>query len=212
MKKTIWQPLVLGVVLGLLAGVTTAGGLSFLAPGIADNAVGLFMTLLLLAAALGGPLAGAIAPAVFVPIVILFGPPEMKETLTVPASFWSNLLSLAITAALVGFAYRWIFERVKMPARLLPWAGIVIIFYVISVPASIIPQYLSEGPTNEMFPAVWGAFRTYIPQAILDVFITSLVFVALPRSHVRPLWYVPKIAPEQKRGIPDKERPGALCG
>ena len=51
MKKTIWQPLVLGVVLGLLAGIATVTGLSFLTPGITDNAIGFYVTLFLLAAA-----------------------------------------------------------------------------------------------------------------------------------------------------------------
>jgi len=126
MKKTIWQPLVLGVALGLLAGIATVTGLSFLTPGITANAIGFYVTLFLLAAALGGPLAGATAPAVFVIVSALFGSPEMKEIITIPAVFWSNLLALGTTVALVGFAYRLIFERVKMPVRLLPWAGLII--------------------------------------------------------------------------------------
>jgi len=59
MKKTIWRPLVLGVVSGLLAGIATVTGLSFLTPGSTNNTIGFYMTLFLLAAALGGPLAGA---------------------------------------------------------------------------------------------------------------------------------------------------------
>ena len=61
MKKIIWQPLVLGIVLGSLAGISMVTGLTFLTPGIATNVIGFFVTLLLLSAALGGPLAGIIA-------------------------------------------------------------------------------------------------------------------------------------------------------
>jgi hypothetical protein len=198
MKKTIWQPLVLGVVFGLLAGIATVTGLSFITPGITDNAIGFYVTLFLLSAALGGPLAGAIAPAVMVIISALFGPPEMKEIITIPAVFWSNLLSLGITMALVGFAYRLIFERLKMPARLLAWAGIIIAYYFISISASIIPQYYLLGdPPSEILPAVLGAYKTYIPQAIFDICFTSLVFIALPARYRRPLWYESKKAPEQ---------------
>jgi len=198
MKKTIWQLLVLGVVFGLLAGIATVTGLSFITPGITDNAIGFYVTLFLLSAALGGPLAGAIAPAVMVIISALFGPPEMKEIITIPAVFWSNLLALGITMALVGFAYRLIFERLKMPARLLAWAGIIIAYYFISISASIIPQYYLLGdPPSEILPAVLGAYKTYIPQAIFDICFTSLVFIALPARYRRPLWYESKKAPEQ---------------
>ena len=198
MKKTIWRPLVLGVVFGLLAGIATVTGLSFLTPGITQNAIGFYVTLFLLAAALGGPLAGAIAPAIMMIISALFGPPEMKEIITIPAVFWSNLLALVITVTLVGFAYRLIFDRLKMPAPLLAWAGIVIAYYLISIPASIIPQYyLSGDPTSEILPAVLGAYKIYIPQAIFDICFTSLVFIALPARYRRPLWCESKKALEQ---------------
>jgi len=106
--------------------------------------------------------------------------------------------------ALVGLAYRTIFERVKMPARLLVWAGIVIACYVIGLPSSLIPQdYLLGDPPSDILPAVLYSYQTYIPQAIFDILITSLVFMALPSSHTRPLWYEPIKALEQNDGIPD---------
>ena len=189
MKKTIWQPLLLGAVLGLLAGIATVTGLSFLTPGITDSAIGFFVTLFLLAAALGGPLAGAIAPVLWVIITASFGSPEMKAILTIPAVFWSNLLALGTTVALVGFGYRLIFERVVMPARLLAWAAIVIAYYAISIPSSIIPQYYFLGdPASEILPAILATYKTYIPQAIFDIIFTSLVFIALPARYRRPLW------------------------
>ena len=84
MNKTIWQPVMLGITAGLLAGIGTAANLSFLISGITDNAIGFFVTLFLLAAALGGPLAGAIAPALWVTISALFGPPDMQAVITPP--------------------------------------------------------------------------------------------------------------------------------
>jgi hypothetical protein len=99
-KKTIWQPLALGVVLGVLAGISTATGLSFLTSGITDNAIGFYGTLLLLAAALGGPLAGVIASTLLITISTLFGPPDMKAVLSDPIAFWSNLLAVGTTVAL----------------------------------------------------------------------------------------------------------------
>ncbi len=193
MKKTVWRPVVLGVTLGALAGITTVTGLSFLTVGITENAIGFYVTLFLLAAALGGPLAGAIAPMLWVIIGALFGPPNVAAIVTIPAVFWSNLLALGITVAAIGFAYRLIFERLKMPARLLAWAGIIIVWYLISLPLSLVPQYLLLGnPPSEILPAIQYGYESYFPQAIFDIVITSLVFVALPATYARPLWYEPR--------------------
>jgi len=202
MKRTIWQPLVLGVVSGLLAGIAMVTGLSFLSPGITDNAIGFFVTLFLLAAALGGPLAGVVAPTLFLVIGTWFGPPDVKELLVDPVTFWSNLLALVTSVVLVGLAYRLIFERMKMPARLLAWVGIVTAYYVISIPSSVIPQYwLNENPASEILPAVLYGYEIYYPQAIFDIFFTSLVFIALPKRFRRPLWYLPKQTSEQNSAV-----------
>ena len=122
----------------------------------------------------------------------------MKAILSDPVTFWSNLLAQGISIALVGFAYRLIFERLKMPVRLLAWAGIVIAYYLVSVPGSNIPQYLLHGePASQILPAVVYGYKTYFPQAIFDIVITSLVFIALPSAYTRPRWYEPKKAPAQ---------------
>jgi len=189
-KKIIWQPLVLGIVLGSLAGISIITGLTFLTPGLATNAIGFYVTLLLLSAALGGPLAGIVASILMITISALFGSPDMKAVIAIPAVFWSNLLMLGIIETLAGFGYRFIFERLKMPARLAPWAGIVIVYYLLNSPISLTLQYFLLGdPLSEVMPAVLYNYQTYIPQAIFDILITSLIFIALPARYLRPLWY-----------------------
>lgn len=206
MKKTIWRPLVLGVGLGVLAGISIAAGLSFLALGITNIAIGFYMILLLLAAASGGPLAGAIASILLVIISALFGGPDAKAILNDPASFWSNVIALVITMALVSFAYRLTFERLKSPIRLLAWAGIVLAGYALLVPASTTPQYVLNGdPVSEILPAILYGYQTYLPQVVFDIIITCLVFIALPAAYARPLWYEPNIA-SKRDGRTDKER------
>ena len=74
-----------------------------------------------------------------------------------------------------------------MPARLLFWAGIVIIVYVIIAPANLIMQYYFQNETG-VLPAILGVYRVYLPQAIFDIFFTSLVFIAMPTRYRRPLW------------------------
>ena len=190
MKKTIWQSLVLGIVLGSLAGISLITGLTFLTPGLATNAIGFYVTLLLLSAALGGPLAGIVASILMITNSALFGSPEIKAVIGIPAVFWSNLLMLGIIETLAGLGYRFIFERLKMPVRLLPWAGIVIVYYLLNSPISLTLQYFLLGdPLSEVIPAILYSYQTYIPQAVFDIFITSLIFIALPSRHLRPLWY-----------------------
>jgi len=210
MKKTIWQPLVLGIVLGSLAGISLVTGLTFLTPGIATNAIGFYVTLLLLSAALGGPLAGIIASTLMIIISALFGSPEMKAVITIPAVIWSNVLMLGMIGTLAGFGYRFIFERLKMPVRLLPWAGIVIAYYLLNSPISITLQYFLLGdPLSEVLPAVLYSYQTYVPQAIFDIFITSLIFIALPSRYLRPLWYASKKAPDQNIEVQVNWKEGA---
>jgi hypothetical protein len=205
MKKTLWQPLVLGVVFGLLAGIAMSSGLSFMISGSeASNAVGFYLALFLLSAALGGPLAGAITSTICVFVVAWFGPVDMKEILSDPVTLWSNVLVTGILLALVGFAYRLIFERVKMPARLLPWAGIVIIYYVFQSPILISLQFFISGGVD-LLSNILSSYQTYIPQAIFDICFTSLVFIALPARYRRPLWYESTKTSESAGSVIPKE-------
>jgi hypothetical protein len=190
MKKTIWLPLGLGTAFGLLAGITTATGFIFIVPGASDteNAVGVIITIFLLAAALGGPLAGVICTTLWVIISAQFGPPDIKSIISIPEIFWAHIFEFGLLVALVGFAYRWIFERFKMPARLLAWSGVVILFYLINPPIMLsLQDYMLGG--IDILPATLSNYRIYLPQAIFDIIFTSLVFVALPARYRKPLWY-----------------------
>lgn len=199
MKKTIWQPLVLGVAFGLLAGIAMVSGLSFMLSSTeASNVIGFYMALFLLSAAIGGPLAGAITSTICVLFVAMFGAPDMKAVSSDPVVLWTNVVVMGTLVALIGFAYRLIFERVKMPARLLPWAGIVIAFYLLSSPINIGIQFTLNGEAG-ILSAVLGSYKDYIPQALFDIFFTSLVFIALPARYRRPLWI------EVKPGTPSLE-------
>lgn len=202
MKRTIWLPPVVGAVFGLLAGVAAVTELSFIVEGTdSSNAIGFFITLLLLAAAVGGPLAGAIGPAVFVAVSSWYGPADMQAILSEPAVFWTNTLVLGVLFALVGLAYRWLFERVKMPGRLLPWAGIVVAIYILNSPIIITLQSFLVGGID-LLPAILFSYQTYWPQALFDIVVTSLIFVALPERYRKPQWYEPRVAPEQDNLYP----------
>ena len=198
MKKTIWQPIVLGVGCGSLVGIAMATGLSITVTS-ADTAdvVGFHMTVFLLSAALGGPLAGFIAPAITLMFTIWFGSSEMKAVLSDPVMFWTNLFVIGGIMALIGFGYRLIFERVKMPVRLLPWVGIVFVLYALHPSILFILQTNPDDINIILTKAIQG-FKNSAPQMIFDIFFTSLVFFALPLSYAHPLWYVSRKAPDRK--------------
>lgn len=205
MKKTVWRPLVLGIALGLLASIATITDLTFIVPAAGStNVVGFYMTLLLLAAALGGPLAGAIASTLLIVIPALFGPPEVVESWSDPVVFWTNLVVVGTVVASVGLAYHLIFERVNMTARLLIWAGIVVAVYVIITPANLVLQYTLHGEVG-VLPVVLAIYRLYIPQVICDIVFTSLVFVALPARYRRPLWITQRPALHREDQAPATE-------
>lgn len=189
MKKTVWQPLVFGLVFGLLAGLGVITDLSFIVSGTdTDNLIGFWMILLLLASTLGGPLAGVIASTLLVIIANFYSPPEMQAIVYDPVIFWTNLFVLAVLMVLVGFVYRLVFEREKMPQRLVWWVGLVILVHLINIPANLLLQYYFHNETG-VFPVILTAYKIYVPQALFDIFITSLVFIALPVRYSRPRWY-----------------------
>ena len=187
MKKTIWIPLVLGAVFGVVAGASWAANLTFLAGGWA---IGFYVVFYLLAAALGGPISSILSVSLVLIIVIFLGPADIKVIASNPIIFTTNWIVISIELILISFVYRLIFERLKMPTRLLPWIGMVILYYVILVPTLSYSQtmlgYPVPQPVSEFITA---SYKGYIPQVIADIVITSLIFFALPERYRRPLWY-----------------------
>lgn len=189
MKRTIWRPVALGIIMGVLAGTSVVTDLMFFdySPET-SNAIGFYMTLMLLANALGGPLAAVIAPSIFITMSAYLGPPYMQELMREPNVFWSNLVVMGALMLFIGLGYRVIYERLSMPARLLPWAGLVVGLYIANIPIIMGIQFYLAG-TDGLLAAILDGYRDYIPQMLLDIFITSLVFIALPAAYRRPLWY-----------------------
>ena len=189
MKRAIVQPIAFGTIFGLLAGTVIVAGLTFLTPGLTANAIGFYGSLFLISSALGGPLAGALSPFIALSISASFGSPEMQELLAAPEVFWPNTVTAGLSLALVGLAYRRIFERLKMPLRLVAWGGIIAAYYILLIPTNNAAQnLLLNDPVSEILPEILYGFQTLYPQAIFDIFFTSLVFIAMPARFRRPLW------------------------
>jgi hypothetical protein len=184
MKRAFWLPILIGSAFGLLAGISLSVNLVIITSS--SWAIGFYVTLYLLSTALGGPLAGLLTPVVTLTIIALFGYPELKTMASDPVIYWTNVVVIGGTVSMLGFAYRFIFRRYKMPMRLLPWAGIAAAYYIISVPSLILLQsfFIESGSLVE-------AFKGFLPQLIFDVAATSLIWLALPEHFRKPLWVEP---------------------
>jgi hypothetical protein len=97
--------------------------------------------------------------------------------------------------ALIGLGYRSIFERMKIPARLLPWAGIVFVLYALH-PSILLILQTNTNNMNFILTKALEGLKDSAPQMLFDICFTSLVFIALPARYRRPLWYESKKAPE----------------
>ena len=119
MKKTIWQPLILGTRMGILAGICN-GYRPLISHPRYYHKCNRFLWDSFAALRCPRRTAGrrSSVSIIFLVISALFGSPEMKAVITIPAVFWSNVLMLWMIETLAGFGYRFIFERLKMPGAL----------------------------------------------------------------------------------------------
>jgi hypothetical protein len=198
MKKTIWIPLVIGLVFGLIAGLATIANISFVIPP-GGWAIGLYGICLVLAAALGGPLAAVEAELIW----LLSGlvAPTTRSLVSIPFVFWTNLIVNGGFFILVAFAYRFIYERWTMPKRLLGWIVILIGYFVLHLPALVLSQFAVAPAfmSSAVAPLttveyIMQSYLANIPSFIVDTVVTSLIWFALTERYRKPLWYEAKPA------------------
>lgn len=110
----------------------------------------------------------------------------------------ASLLAHAAGGLWMGLGYKiLVYNRLKMPFLLVGWALLVLAFYyVFAVPGFVIGQAIfypegfldSYGAGASVINAYAILSRGVLPEAALTTVVTTLVFVALPRRHRRPLW------------------------
>lgn len=201
MRKSIWIPLVLGGVLGLLDFVSLA--VNFLIPLGPFGATGPQEVLVMMAAALGGPLGLSLAQIFqdlgiylyFLPTQLL---PEQMSSLGVLialADFSAHILALLV----VAWGYRFLHQRAqKIYTFCAGWILIVFSYYTLlvllqSLLIGLVVQV--KHPPSEMF---WNN----LPECLVVTLITTLIMVALPARYRKPQWYETKQMADRKGEIP----------
>ena len=110
----------------------------------------------------------------------------------------ASLLAHVSGGLWMGLSYKLLaYNHLKMPFLLIGWVMLVLVFYyVFAVPGFVIGQMIfypegfldSYGAESSVVDAYAILSRGVLPEALLTTFVTTLVFVALPRRHRRPLW------------------------
>jgi len=201
-KKTIWIPFVLGSALGLIdfASLTV----DFLIPLGLFGATGPQEVLVLISAALGGPL-GLLVACLFQEVghhffflKALFSPEQMasRGTLYSIADFSAHILA----ALAVAYCYKFLHQRAKKVYVFFGgWILIVVIYYTLLV----LLQFFLIGFVIDL-PPLSALFRNFLPEFLVVTIISTLIWVALPRRYRKPLWIEPKKAPDQKGEKPNE--------
>lgn len=175
MNKKIWLSLIVAIVFGLVVLTIVLAGFTVPIPGtgVVTDPREIFVTI---GSALTGPL-GALIVGCFAGIAEPGGIPL------------ASLLGHIAGALWMAFAYKkLVYERLKMPTRLIGWIILIIIYYyVFVVPGFAIGLVAFYGE-----PDVLGLYMALSKGVIVEVLITTIVttlaLLALPQKYHRPLW------------------------
>ena len=186
-KKTIWIPIVGGLIFGALSFLISAVNFTI---SISDDLIlGPWEILNTLSAALFGPLGllitqlGMDTGAYFYLIKGVY--PAPQDIHFIMGDYVAHVLAMLATA----FGYRFFYTRVKMPFLLVGWVVTLIIFYTVL-------WFIQVPLFNAAVPGLGATFMGYlssaIPEFITTSVITSLILLALPQRLRRPQWYESK--------------------
>lgn len=109
---------------------------------------------------------------------------------------WASIFAHVLGGLWMGFSYKHlVYHRLQMPAVLGGWAALVLAYYyVFVIPGFVIGQaffYPSKESISDV-AALVGAYsllaKGVVPEALLTMLVTTLIYTGLPRRHRRPLW------------------------
>jgi hypothetical protein len=197
LKKTIWIPIVGGLIFGALSYLTTVANLTIQISE--DLILGPWEILNTLSAALFGPI-GLLITELGLDISGYFY--LIRGVYPAPQDIYfmvGNYFAHVAAMLLIAFGYRLIYQRMKMPRLLAGWVLIMSIYYLVGVILSVILH-------NIAVPGLGATFRGYFSSVrlefILVTVVTLLILLALPERYRKPQWYEAKQVPDQSVEIP----------
>ena len=184
MKKTIWIPIVIGLVAGILNYATMA--VNFTVTLANDLVLAPSEIFNLFAGALGGPIAMVINELLWdiSAYQFVFGPAYPWPIYMTIANSIAHIISMLVAI----FAYRLIYQRMKMPLRLAAWILLVGIYYFLL----LLPLQVSLFKIAMPALTYQDYISTFYPEFIATAIVTSLIWIALSEPFRKPLWYESK--------------------
>ena len=195
MKKTIWIPIVGGLLLGALSFLISASNITIQVSQ--DLNLGPWEIFNTISAALFGPIGFLITQLgmdlggyLYLLKDVSAGSQNINFVL---CGYVAHSASLMI----VAFGYRYIYQRMKMPKLLAGWSLTLGIYYIV---LAILQVFLYNIFIPDLEATYAFYFRNIPVELILIIVITSLILLALPERYRRPQWS------ESKSGTPSTEK------
>ncbi len=109
---------------------------------------------------------------------------------------WASMFAHIAGGLWMGISYKHlVHNRLKMPAMLAGWAALVLAYYYgFVIPGFVIGQAFfypgreSIADAGALMQAYYLLAKGVVPEALLTMLVTTLIYSALPRRHRRPLW------------------------
>jgi hypothetical protein len=198
-KRTIWIPVVGGLLLGILSFLITAANITV---QISDDLIlGPWEIINTLSAALFGPIGLLITELGLDTSGYLY---LIKGVYPAPQDTYfmiGNYIGHTSAMLVVAFSYRFLYRRMKQPLLLAGWVLIMGIYYLLGV-------FLQVTLFNVAVPDLGASYAVYYSNVglefILVTVVTSLILLALPERYRKPQWVGPKKAPDQNGELHDE--------
>ena len=193
MKKTIWIPIMVGIVSAAL--ILLVSEAKFVIPLGSNYSIGIGEILNTLSAALGGPIA-----VISTMLVISIGHYTLNPDLYTDTQFVFIVLADAFVHVcamlVVSLLYsRALYRRARKTGIFVVgwWLTIGIYYYLILLPLQVvILNYADPG-----FGATYPSFaKIFFPEFLGTATITTLIWFALPARYHHPQWIETKFASE----------------
>ena len=198
-RKTIWIPIVGGLIFGALSFLISAANITIQVSR--DLILGPWEIFNTISAALFGPIGLLITQLGMDTggyLYLLKGvSPEPQNVYFITCDYVAHSVSMLA----IAFGYKFVYTRMKMPLLLAGWILILGVYYVM---LAILQVFLY----NTFVPEVEATYMFYfnnIPvELTLIIVITSLILFGLPARYRKPQWYEMKQTTEQSSKIQDK--------
>jgi hypothetical protein len=175
MKKNIWLSVIVAVVFGLVVLTIVLAGFTIPIPGtgVVTDPREIFVTI---GSALTGPL-GALIIGFFAGIAEPGGIPL------------ASLLGHIAGALWMTFAYKkLVYERLRMPARLLGWIVLIMIYYYVFVVPGFVIGLVAFYGEPDLVGLYLALAKGVLVEVLITTIVTTLALLALPQKYHRPLW------------------------